>query len=177
LSIDSLHVADHRSRHTATGTAARALGRAALTALLATDRRVAPLLLRLTLAAVFFPHGAQKAFGWFGGYGFEGTMGYFAGLGIPAVFGLAAIAAELVGPIALALGLGGRVAAAGIGGVMAVAAAMVHLANGFFMDWGGQMGGEGYEYHLLALGIAAALTVTGSGAWSVDRVLARRLSR
>ena len=72
------------------------------------------------------------------------------------------------------LGLLGRVAAFGIGCVMVVAALMVSLPNGFFMNWTGNLKGEGYEYHLLAVAMALAVMVRGSGAWSLDYLLTRR---
>jgi putative oxidoreductase len=141
-----------------------------------TDGTFSMLLLRLTLGAVFFPHGAQKVLGWFGGYGFAGTMGFFTGtLHIPAVFAFLAIAAEFVGSIALILGLGTRLAALGIASTMAVAVAMVHTQFGFFMNWAGTQKGEGYEYHLLAIGIALALILRGGGKWSLDAAIARTL--
>jgi putative oxidoreductase len=112
--------------------------------LLKTDADFAPLMLRLALGAVFFPHGAQKVLGWFGGYGFAGTMGYFTGqMHIPALFAFLAIAAEFAGSLALVAGLFTRVAALGIGATMAVAVATVHWKNGFFMNWSGAQGGEG----------------------------------
>lgn len=165
---------------TMAGTATKAPARAGeagrlpagLRTLMRTEARFAPLLLRLTLAAVIFPHGAQKALGWWGGYGIEGTMGYFASLGIPAVFGALAIAAEFLGPFALAAGLLTRVAALGVVGVMAVSMLMVHVPHGFFMNWFGNQAGEGIEFHLLALAISAALVVTGGGAASADRAIA-----
>lgn len=143
--------------------------------LLATEHNWPLFLTRITLALVIFPHGAQKLLGWFGGYGFTGTMGFFTeGLGIPYIFGLLAIAAEFFGAIALATGFLGRIASFGIGMVMVVAAATSHLANGFFMNWGGNQAGEGFEYHLLALGMSIAVMVGGSGALSVDRLLSRK---
>ncbi len=143
--------------------------------LLQTNDSAAPLLARLTLGLVMFPHGAQKALGWFGGYGFSGTMGFFTGsMHIPALFAFLAIAAEFAGSIGLVLGLGGRVAALGIASVMVVAIQSVHLANGFFMNWYGGQKGEGFEYHLLALGLALIVLVYGSGKYSLDAVLARR---
>lgn len=145
---------------------------AALRAVMRTDAGLAPVLLRLTLAAVIFPHGAQKALGWFGGYGIEGTMGFFGSMGIPALFGALAIAAEFLGPIGLATGLLTRVAAFGVASVMAVAMLMVHAANGFFMNWFGSQPGEGIEYHLLALGMSVAVMVLGGGSASADRALA-----
>ena len=129
---------------------------------------------RLTLALVIFPHGAQKVLGWFGGYGFAGTMQFFTEqMGIPAVLAFAAIAVEFLGPLALVLGLGARLAAAGIVVNMAVAAGMVHLPNGFFMNWFGDQKGEGFEYHLLAIALALVVVIRGSGAWSLDRRLSR----
>ena len=141
--------------------------------LFATDGTIVPLILRLALAVVIFPHGAQKALGWFGGYGFKGTMGYFTGSGIPAGLGVLAIVAELLGPLGLALGLWTRVAAFGIACVMLVAIVRVHTPHGFFMNWTGKQKGEGFEFHLLALGLALALIVGGAGAWSVDALIAR----
>lgn len=139
----------------------------------ATERRLAPLVARLTLAVVIFPHGAQKAFGWFGGYGFGGTMTYFTEtLGIPYIFGLMAILAELLGPLLLAAGFLTRVAAFGIGVTMTVAMGMVHLPHGFFMNWFGNQAGEGIEFFLLAIGLSVALCLSGGGAWSLDRLQA-----
>src|SRR5262245_47954632 len=108
-------------------------------ALLHTDHSLVGLVLRLTLAVVIFPHGAQKVFGWFGGYGPTATLGYFKSIGIPTVFGVLGLAAEFVGPILLVLGLGTRLAALGILGVMAVAAWKVHRPNGFFANWSGKL--------------------------------------
>jgi putative oxidoreductase len=133
------------------------------------------LVLRLALGIVFFPHGMQKLFGWFGGYGFEGTMGFFtAKLGVPAVFAFLAIMAEGLGSLGLIAGLGTRVAAFGISVNMAVAVLMLHLQNGFFMNWFGNQKGEGYEYHLLVIGIGVALMITGGGKWSLDGAIAKR---
>ena len=141
--------------------------------LLRTNVDSAPTVARLALAAVMFPHAVQHSTGGFGGFGYGGMMKYFASLGIPATFGFAAIAAEVLAPIALALGLAGRVAAASIAVVMAVAVATVHLPNGFFMNWLGNQRGEGFEYHLLAIALAAVVMIRGSGRWSVDGRLSR----
>ena len=140
--------------------------------LLSTDASVIQLLLRWTLAIVIFPHGAQKALGWFGGHGFKGTMAYFS-KSFPAPLGFLAIVAEFLGPIGLALGLLTRVAAFGIACVMVVAVLTTHTQHGFFMNWYGNQKGEGFEFHLLALGIALALILGGAGLWSVDARLAR----
>jgi len=144
--------------------------------LLATSDDWTLTLLRLFLGVIFFAHGAQKTLGWFGGYGFSGTMGFFTGmLHIPAPFAFLAICAEFLGGIGLILGLLGRVAAFGITINMLVAVLMVHGQFGFFMNWSGQQKGEGFEYHLLAIVVAVVLMVRGSGAFSVDRALSSKV--
>ena len=144
--------------------------RTLVSALTRTDGSVAPALLRLSLAAVVFPHGAQKLLGWFGGYGFTGTMGFFTGtMGIPWLLAIGVIMIEFFGPLLLLVGAGTRLAALGIGTVMTTAMFMAHVKNGFFMNWAGKQQGEGIEYFLLILGLALALIVSGGGRWSVDR--------
>ncbi len=129
-------------------------------------------MLRLILGVVFIAHGAQKTLGWFGGYGFSGTMGYFTQvMHIPAPFAFLAICAEFLGGIGLLLGLLGRVAAFGIACNMVVAIAMVHRHFGFFVNWSGTQKGEGIEYHLLTFAVALAIMIKGSGAFSIDRAL------
>jgi putative oxidoreductase len=143
--------------------------------LIQTNDQAAPAILRLVLGVVFFAHGAQKMLGWWGGQGFSGTMGMFThGMGVPAVFAFLAIAAEFFGGIGLILGLLGRVAAFGIACNMLVAIAKVHAGNGLFMNWAGNQKGEGFEFHLLVLAMTAAIMITGSGAFSVDRAISRR---
>ena len=140
--------------------------------LLATDDSTASAILRLVLGLVFFAHGAQKMLGWFGGYGFSGTMGFFTGtMHIPVPLAFLAIAAEFFGGLGLVLGFLTRIAAFGIAVNMLVAIAQVHGAFGFFMNWGGTQKGEGFEYHLLVLAMTAFLMVRGAGAFSVDRAL------
>ncbi len=139
--------------------------------LLETDANIVGLILRFTLAVVIFPHGAQKVLGWFGGQGFKPTVQFFTSAGIPPVLALLAIAAEFLGPLGLAVGLLTRMAAFGIACVLLVAMVKVHWSHGFFMNWFGTQQGEGFEYHLLALGIAIALLIVGGGTWSVDRAL------
>jgi putative oxidoreductase len=140
--------------------------------LIATDNDIATTILRLVLGVIFFAHGAQKMLGWFGGYGFTGTMGFFTGvLHIPAVFAFLAIAAEFFGGLGLIFGLLTRVASFGVFCNMIVAVAMVHGQFGFWMNWTGAQKGEGYEYHLLLLAAAAVLMIRGAGAASVDRLL------
>ena len=111
-----------------------------------------------------FPHGAQKALGWFGGGGINQTMQFFGQMGIPAPLGPLDIIAEFFGALGLIVGLLARVATFGVGCVMLVANYKVHLPNGFFMNWFGQPQGEGFEYHLLVLAIVIALLIKGSGA-------------
>ena len=140
--------------------------------LFGTDDSFATLVLRLALGVVFFAHGAQKMLGWFGGYGFTGTMGYFTGvMHIPAPLAFLEIGAEFFGGIGLIVGFLTRIAAFGIGVVMLVAVMTVHHAFGFFMNWSGIQKGEGFEYHLLVLAIVAFLMIRGAGAFSVDRLL------
>jgi putative oxidoreductase len=161
------------SASTASPTVAQALGRLARRAL-ATSNDSAPTVARLVLGLVMFPHGAQHALGWFGGYGFSGTLAWMTGTaGFPAPLAALAIIVELLAPIALILGLGGRVAAAGITGIM-LGAISTHVKDGFFMNWGGNLpaGIEGFEYHLLAVALAAVVMIAGSGKWSMDRRIA-----
>ena len=144
--------------------------------ILETSRSAAPPILRIPLAAVMFAHGAQKAFGWFGGFGYDGTMQYFTGsLGLPAAVGFATIAVEVVGSVALAAGFLTRAWAVAIAAIMVGAVTVGgHIDHGFFMNWYGTAQGEGFEFHLLALSMAAVLAVLGGGRGSVDGVLARR---
>lgn len=130
--------------------------------------------IRIALGVVMFAHGSQKMLGWFGGFGFSGTMGFFENqLHIPAPLAVLAIAAEFFGGIGLLLGLLGRVAALGIAVNMVVAILTVHLPNGFFMNWTGQQKGEGFEFHILVLAVTTAVMLHGSGAWSVDYAISR----
>jgi len=140
--------------------------------LIATNKDVATTILRLALGVIFFAHGAQKMLGWFGGYGFTGTMGFFTGvLHIPPVFAFLAIAAEFFGGLGLIFGLLTRVAAFGVFCNMIVAVAMVHSRFGFWMNWTGAQKGEGYEYHVLLLAASAFLMIRGAGAASIDSLL------
>ncbi len=141
-----------------------------------TTSNTAPLIARLILGLVMFPHGAQKALGWFGGYGFSGTMGFFTGtMHIPAVLAFLVIVAEFAGSLGLIAGLLSRVAAFGIAVIMGVAIVTAHYANGFFMNWSGTQKGEGFEYHLLAIGLALIVIICGAGKASLDGLIASRL--
>lgn len=144
---------------------------------LSTTDSAVPSLLRVALGGVIFGHGLQKVFGWFGGYGIEGTMKFFGSVGMPSVIGALVILSDFFGSLALIAGLATRFTAAAAAAVMIGAVLLVHLPNGFFMNWGGAPHGEGYEFHLLALAMAAALVIAGGGAASVDGWLARKLAR
>jgi len=144
-------------------------------AMFATDDGWAGLILRLTLGLVIFPHGAQKLLGWYGGFGFDGTIGFFTQqMGVPWLIAFLVIIGESFGSVALMAGFLTRFSAASLAVIMLGAITMVHLPHGFFMNWFGKQQGEGYEYHLLVIGVAAALLVTGGGKWSVDGKLAER---
>ena len=142
--------------------------------LMSTTDDLAATILRLSLGVVFFAHGAQKALGWFGGFGFNGTMGFFTQkLNIPAPFAVLAIAAEFLGGMGLVVGLLSRIAAFGIACNMAIAVALIHIHIGFFANWYGNQKGEGFEFHILAVAIALAIMIKGSGALSLDRALSK----
>lgn len=131
---------------------------------------------RVMLGVIMLPHGFQHALGLFGGYGFSGTLGWMTTtLGFPALLAAFAIVTELIAPFALIAGLGGRLASLGIVGIMA-GAIRTHASNGLFMNWFGALpaGAEGFEYHLLAIGLAAVVTLNGSGALSLDQWLTSR---
>jgi putative oxidoreductase len=131
---------------------------------------IAPMIARIVLGLVMLPHGLQHALGFFGGYGFKGTLGWMTDtLGFPKVLAAVAIATELIAPLMLILGFGGRVAALGIAAIM-IGALTTHWANGFFMNWFGNLepAKEGFEYHILALALAIVVAIAGSGALSVD---------
>lgn len=144
-----------------------------LSKLTRTDARSYTLtILRLAAGIVFFAHGAQKVLGWFGGYGYTGTMGFFTQqMGIPAPFAFLAMMAEFLGGLGLIVGFLSRVAAFGIFCNMVVAVMMIHRHFGFFVNWSGQQKGEGFEYHILALAIMVAIMMAGAGAMSVDAAI------
>ncbi|HWQ34590.1 MAG TPA: DoxX family protein [Blastocatellia bacterium] len=143
--------------------------------LIQTDDNYASLIARVVLGIVILPHGLQKLLGMFGGGGFSGTMGFFTSQGLPAVAALLIILGESFGALGLIVGCISRFAAFGITLIMLGATLMVHLPNGFFMNWTGKQAGEGFEYHLLAIGLALIVMLKGSGRWSVDRMLTNRL--
>jgi putative oxidoreductase len=125
------------------------------------------LVLRVVIGLLFFGHGAQKLFGWFGGYGLAGTGGFFEQMGFPHGKRQAALAglAEAGGGILLALGLLTPLAAALIISVMVVAVSKVHFAKGVWNQDGG------FEYNAVLAAAAFAVTAIGAGNWSLDNVL------
>lgn len=140
--------------------------------LFATSNDASLVLPRLILGIVFFMHGAQLALGWFGGYGFSGSLGMFThGMHLPAIIALFPILAPFLGGIGLILGFLTRLDALAIAVDMIAAVLMVHLHVGFFMNWFGNQKGEGYEFHLLVLGLCIIFLVKGAGALSIDRAL------
>jgi putative oxidoreductase len=152
-------------------------GRSFVIRALNTDASKTALFQRLVLASVVLPHGLQKMFGWFGGWGLSGTIAWFeSALGVPAPLAWLVIASDFLGAIALALGLFTRLTALGTALTMFGAIALVHAPNGFFMNWSGAQAGEGFEFHLLALALSLPLAVRGAGAWSLDRWLLRTLA-
>lgn len=139
--------------------------------LLKTEDQYTGLLARLFLGVCLFPHGAQKLLGWFGGFGFSGTMQFFTEtIGLPWIVAFLVILIESVGAISLIFGLAGRFWAISVIGVM-IGIIVMHTGNGFFMNWMGNQKGEGFEYHLLVIGLALVVLAGGSGKWSVDRKL------
>jgi putative oxidoreductase len=131
---------------------------------------------RAVLGTVVMAHGLQKAFGWFHGFGFRGTIHWFGSIHVPAPLALLVILAETLGAAALFTGFATRFNAAAIALVMAGAIALWHLPNGFYMNWGGTQKGEGVEFFLLALALALPLVVRGAGALSIDGLIARALA-
>jgi putative oxidoreductase len=123
-------------------------------------------LMRATVGLFLMPHGAQKLFGLFGGYGLEATGQFFASkLGMPPSMALIAGLIEFFGGLALALGLLTRVAAGFITGMMAVAVMQVHLGNGFFWTSGG------FEYPLMWGIFSLSFVVRGGGRYSLDNAI------
>jgi putative oxidoreductase len=131
------------------------------------------LIVRVVLGVIFFAHGAQKVFGWFGGPGLRGVIAYFKqALGVPAPLTVLAALTEFLGGVAMIIGFLVRPAAVGLIIVMLVAIATVHWKNGFFINWSLAPGkGHGYEMNLALIGMALAVLVGGAGAGSIDRWL------
>jgi putative oxidoreductase len=133
------------------------------------------LVVRVVTGLVMLAHGVQKAFGWFGGYGFDGTMHFFTDtIGLPYFLGVLIIIGETAGALALMAGWLTRINAAGFIIIMLGAIATMSWQHGFYMNWYGVQTGEGYELHLLMIGLSLSLLLTGGGKLSVDHVLRKR---
>jgi putative oxidoreductase len=129
-------------------------------------------LLRIILGAVFFAHGAQKVFGWFGGYGLTGTVGYFKNVvKVPALLAYLGPFVEFLGGIALVFGVFTKVAALGIFIMMFVATLKVHFPQGFFLSGKGDGKGQGYEFSLTLAVISLVLVLLGGGIYSLDNLI------
>lgn len=153
---------------------AEAEERSLLRSLIATSDGRIPMLARLALGIVVFPHGAQKMLGWFGGPGIDGALGFYTSLGIHPFVGWLAMITEFAGGLALLLGFAGRVAAFAVAVDWIVAVVLLHWSVGFFMNWNGQLEGEGFEFHILGVTLALIVMIRGSGALSIDHWLTTR---
>jgi putative oxidoreductase len=130
------------------------------------------LILRLTAGAIMLPHGLQKSFGLFGGFGFKASMNYFTEtMKLPWIISFAVILLETIGPLGLITGAFSRLWAFGLIIVMTGAIITTNAKNGLFMNWYSSQNGEGYEYHLLFIGICVAIIVGGSGKFSADEMM------
>jgi putative oxidoreductase len=137
-----------------------------------TNNSWSPTILRGLLGLVLFGHGAQKLLGWFGGYGFEGTMVFFTGtVELPWIIGFLVIVIEFLGSLSLLLGFATRLWSISMAILFIGITYTSHLQNGFFMNWFGNQNGEGYEYFLLAISISISLVITGAGKYSLDGLI------
>ncbi|HET9625800.1 MAG TPA: DoxX family protein [Kofleriaceae bacterium] len=142
-----------------------------------TDRDRTLLFQRVVLGVIMFPHGMQKLAGWFGGFGFSGTMGFFTDtMHLPAPLAFLIIIGESLGALGLILGLGTRLAAFGMIAIMTGAVLTSHLEFGLFMNWFGAQKGEGFEFHILVVALAIPLLVRGGGLGAADAVIADKLA-
>ncbi len=138
-------------------------------AILHTENHVNGLLLRLTLGIVILPHGLQLLLGWFGGFGFNGSMQYFTGsVGLPWLVAFLVIVLQSLGALLILAGVATRVMAFSTMMLFTGMIVTAHLDHGFFMNWGGNQQGEGYEYHILVIGLALLLLINGGGKFSFD---------
>jgi putative oxidoreductase len=134
--------------------------------------------LRITLGIVLLAHGFQKAFGWFNGFGWNNSINYFTTtVGLPYILAVSTILIETLGSVLLLIGFAGRINAALMAIVIAGAFFVDHVHNGFYMNWFGIQKGEGYEFDILFWAISIALIISGSGRFSIDVWLTKRLQQ
>ncbi len=146
--------------------------------ILNTEGNWGTLIARLTLGIVLFPHGAQKMLGWFGGFGFSGTMDAFTTqMNLPWIVAFSVILIEFLGAISLIVGFASRVWALAIAGLFTGIIFTAHLEHGFFMNWYGTQAGEGFEYALLVIGLALVVLANGGGKYALDIELTKRLKK
>ncbi len=137
------------------------------------------LIARLAIGITIFPHGAQKLLGWFGGYGFTGTMGYFTTQAhLPYIIGLLVILIEFFGSLFLIFGFLTRIAAIGFIGQFLGVVLTIHATNGFFMNWNMEANkGEGFEYFILLFGLSLIALISGGGKASIDAGLSKKFNK
>ena len=140
-----------------------------------TDECMAGLIARIALGIVILPHGLQKLLGLFGGSDFIKTVEFFTSTGMPLSIAVLVIIGESLGAVSLIIGFLARFSAAAINIIMLGAIFMVHLSNGFFMNWFGNQNGEGFEYHILAIGLGLVVMFTGAGKFSIDNLISRKI--
>lgn len=137
-----------------------------------TDHSWAGLILRLTLGSIMLPHGAQKLLGWFGGYGFKPTMQFFTEtMRLPIPIAFLIILLEFFCAVGLLTGIGTRLCALIFIVIMTGVIVTINYKHGFFMNWFGNQNGEGFEYHLLIIGISLVLLFTGGGKYAIEALI------
>lgn len=142
---------------------------------LKTNSHKAGLVYRITLGLVLLPHGCQFLLGWFGGYGFTNSMNYLTqGAGLPWIIAFLVIFLQFFGSLFLLAGFASRIIASAMIIMFFGMIVTSHLDYGFFMNWGGNQQGEGFEYHILAIGLLVALLINGSGNFSIDRLITQK---
>jgi putative oxidoreductase len=130
---------------------------------------------RMTVGLILFPHGSQKLLGWFGGPGFTNEMNFFTQtLHLPWLIASLVIIIEFFGAISLIIGFASRLWSVAVIGLFMGIILIEHIENGFFMNWFGNQKGEGYEYHLLIIGLSLTMLINGSGKYSIDRILSKK---
>jgi len=142
-----------------------------ITKLLSSAPSFAPLALRIPIGIILMAHGSQKLFGWFGGYGLEGTGQWMASIGLTPGYLMALMAgsSEFFGGLLLIIGLLTRPTALVLSFTMVVAIFSVHIGNGLFLS------NNGYEFGLALLAATLSLTISGAGKLSADNLLTARL--